>query len=78
MRPVSLPHATSMEQVRANFRELEQASHMERVVSIAQAFTVTNVTETRTLDASTATVTDVANFLGTLIQDMRNGGKFSQ
>lgn len=78
MRPVSLPHATSMEQVAENFRELEQASHMERVVAIAKAFTVTNVTETRTLDASTATVTDVANFLGTLIQDMSKGGRISQ
>lgn len=38
---------------------------------VAGEFTVTTTATTRTLDASTATVADVANVLGTLIEDQQ-------
>lgn len=44
------------------------------IASIAQDFTVENYTATRTLDASTATATDVADVLCTLIDDIKNRG----
>lgn len=53
------------------FRTIESASQAERFVDIVSAYTVTNYTKTRTLDASTATAGDIANFLATLIADLK-------
>lgn len=44
------------------------------IASIAQDFTVSNYTDTRTLNAGTATVADVANVLCTFIDDIKNRG----
>jgi hypothetical protein len=57
--------------VLAAFREIEQASHAERFIDVVSGYTVTNYTKTRTLDASTATAGDIANFLATLIADLK-------
>lgn len=55
-------------------KKIEQASSEQITEEIADAFTLLNVVETRTLDASTATVTDIANVLGTFLQDMKKRG----
>ena len=39
-----------------------------------KAYSVSNFTEKRTLDAGSATATDVANFLATLTQDLIDRG----
>ena len=76
MRPITIgsPRTVTMNQfdkfVMGAFREIEQASHEERFINVVTAFKVTNYTKTRTLDASTATATDIANFLATLIADL--------
>ena len=60
------------------FAELERASQ-EDVAAVAADFSVSNHTETRTLDAATATLADVTNVLCTLIEDLQNrGSKRSQ
>lgn len=79
MRPVSLgrPAAKQDEQwktwVEDCFAELELAAQ-EDVATMVRDFTVSNYTATRTLDAGTATLADVANTLCTLIRDMQNRG----
>lgn len=55
-------------------REIEKASVEADPGEIADAFTIENYTETRTLDAATATAGDVANVLCTLIFDLQNRG----
>ena len=58
--------------------EIERASQ-EDLSAVAADFTVTNYTATRTLNAGTATTTDIANVLCTLIADLRDrGSKRSQ
>lgn len=56
------------------FDEISRASFEADPAVIASDFTVTNFVETRTLDASTATDTDIANVLATLISDLARGG----
>ena len=60
--------------VAACFEEIQLAS-LEEIAGIAQDFTITGYTETRTLDASTATAPDVANVLCTLILDLKRHGQ---
>ncbi len=60
--------------VSACFDEIQNAS-IEEISLIASDFTITGYTETRTLDASTATATDVANVLCTLILDLQRHGQ---
>lgn len=55
-------------------QEIARASYENDPAVIASDFTVTNYTETRTLDAGTATTTDIANVLCTLISDLTKGG----
>lgn len=55
-------------------REIERASAEENY-SVTDAFTVLNLGDpVRTLDVATATATDVAKVLGTLLQDMKRRG----
>ena len=55
------------------FREIENASQ-EDISAIANDFSVTNYTATRTLNGGTATLADVANVLCTFISDLQNRG----
>jgi hypothetical protein len=55
-------------------REIEKASLEGDAGQVADAYTVTNFTETRTLDAGTATASDVADVLATLISDLQKRG----
>lgn len=80
MRPVSLgrpSNPTEIEMwkrwVEGALAELERATY-EDLSAVAADFTVTNFTETRTLDAGAANATDVADVLCTFIQDIRNRG----
>lgn len=78
MRPFRCPPISDAKSIQAALAEIERASYAERMVTVAQAFTVSNVTETRTLDASTATLADLRNFVGTLVLDMQRGGQKGQ
>lgn len=40
-----------------------------------EVYDITNVTEDRTLDADSTTLAEVADVLGTLVQDLRNENK---
>jgi len=54
-------------------RDIELASFENDPTNVASAYTVENYTTTRTLDAGTATATDIANVLATLIADLQRG-----
>ena len=56
------------------FEEVSRASFESEPAVIASDFTVSNHTDTRTLDVATATTTDIANVLATLISDLAKGG----
>lgn len=55
-------------------RFLEQDAQEDAQSINAETYVVTNYTPTRTLDASTATVSDVADVLATLIADFIEAG----
>lgn len=52
-------------------------SRLAKLEATVGPYTVTNFTETRTLDPTIATTADVANFIATLVNDMQNAGRFS-
>ena len=56
------------------FSEIQQGSHEQNIIDIANGFSIDTYTETRTLDPATATTQDIGNFLGTLLADMKKGG----
>lgn len=58
----------------AAVRELAEASHDQITEEIADAYTVTNLTETRSLDCDTATLAQLCDVVGTLINDMKKRG----
>lgn len=41
-------------------------------------YTVSNYTETRTLDMGVATAADIGNFVATLVSDLQNAGRLSK
>ena len=59
-------HSWAAELVRQLELELESLSR-----NFAADYTTSNVTTTRSLDVSTATLADVANVLATLIEDLK-------
>lgn len=75
MRPVHIGSAAGDKKawVERALAEIERASQEERFIDIADAYTVENFTPTRTLDAATATAGDIADFLATLITDLKLG-----
>lgn len=56
------------------FRQIEIASNDMTAEKVADGFVVSNLTETRALDASTATASEIAEVLGTLIVDFKRRG----
>lgn len=76
MRPVSLNLGAIRDPaVIAALREIMMSSNLNDIVKIAQNYTITGtLTTTRTLNVSTATQTQIANFLATLITDLQKGG----
>lgn len=55
-------------------QEIERASY-EGVEEVVNAYAVSNFTPTRSLNAGTATTTDIANLLCTLIDDIQKRGR---
>ncbi|MGA2129172.1 MAG: hypothetical protein ABSG76_23825 [Xanthobacteraceae bacterium] len=76
MRPVTLNlGAIKDPAVVAALREVMMSSNLNDIVKIAQNYTITGtLTVTRTLNVSTATQTQIANFIGTFITDLQKGG----
>lgn len=80
MRPLTLgdPPARGSQEDTFNFvfnclKEIENSSY-EDVTIIADALTVTNVTPSRTLDPTTATLPQLAQFVATFVQDIKRRG----
>lgn len=82
MRPVSLPDplpmGASVEMkvdwcIRA-IQDIARASRVADPNKVADEFTISSATATRTLNAATASVGDVAAVLGTLISDLKQRG----
>ncbi len=80
MRPIqlSMPPTSSVEAkldwcIRA-IQEISRASYVADPGVIADGFSVSNVTTSRTLDADTATTAEVADVLATLLQDLKQRG----
>lgn len=55
-------------------RGISNASNDQITEEIADAYTPSNVTTTRTFDADATTVAELADVVGTLIEDMKNRG----
>jgi hypothetical protein len=55
-------------------REIEKASAEADAGQVADAFTLSNFTETRTFDAGAATLADVRNVVATFIFDLQKRG----
>lgn len=76
-RPPSIPLMKSNDEVLNIYNravtDLEQYL-LEITQPAGTGFSTTNVTTTKTLDASTATLADVANILGTLIETLKTKG----
>lgn len=51
-----------------------QSSHEIEPFEVADNFSVTNLTETRTYDADATSTAELADVLGTFILDMKNRG----
>jgi hypothetical protein len=57
-----------------HIKRLTQASHADDPNKVADGFTVTNLTENRSLNVATATTAQVAQVLGTLLDDLHKRG----
>lgn len=79
MRPVSLGQpplndkAAMDRWVLSALQEIERSSH-DDIPQMFNGYIVTNYTETRTLNAASATTADIANVLCTLIADLKARG----
>ncbi|MFT3987177.1 hypothetical protein [Aestuariivirga sp.] len=79
MRPVSLGQPPLNDKAAMNrwmlaaLQEIERSSH-DDIPQMFSGYAVTNYTETRTLDAGSATTADIANVLCTLITDLKARG----
>jgi hypothetical protein len=65
--------ADTLPGIASKLREVCQASQ-QVTEEVADAFTLSNFTVTRTLDVSTATLTDLKNVVATFIHDMQQRG----
>lgn len=76
-RPPTIPLIRTEEEVITIYNravtDLEQYL-LEITQPAGTGFSTTNVTTTKTLDASTATLNDVINVLGTLIETLKTKG----
>jgi hypothetical protein len=59
-------------------KRLEQAMNVSLLEATADNFTFSNVTETRTLDVSTAGDADIANVIATFVGDIKRRGAKSR
>ena len=65
-----------VELIEQRFRSVEAPLANPRNPAVGEeVYAMTGVVETRAMDASTATATDVANVLGTFLEDLQNEDK---
>jgi hypothetical protein len=76
VKPITLNlNAIHDSAVRAALQEIVTASRLNDLVAIAQNYTITGpVTTTRTLNVPTATASQIASFVATLVLDLQKGG----
>jgi len=80
MKPVSLgnpPHTSLEAKVDwciSALQQIQRASRDADPGKIFDQFTITNLTEDRTLDADSTTLAEVADVLGTVIKDFKSRG----
>lgn len=77
MRPVQLGQPVNDNDARwiqESLREIERSSQDETEAAFDD-YTLSNVTETRTLDVSAATLTDLKNFVATMVLDIQRRGR---
>lgn len=62
------------------FRAFSQdiTARFAKLESAVSVYNVTNFVVTRDLDMATATVTDIGNFLATLVSDLQNAGRLGK
>lgn len=73
------PHPTAtveekIEWIMRALTEVQNASNEPDALDIAQNYTVDNVTTTRTYDANSTDADELADVLGTFLQDLRKRG----
>lgn len=74
MRAVNLGEPRDLEEVRRAFREIESASREQDAIGIADGFTVSNVSTTTTLNPTTCTLAQLAQFVATYFDQMQKRG----
>ena len=74
MRELNLPPPQSMQDIANAFVEISNATR-EDAILVADGYTVTNFTATRTLNAGTATLGQLAAFVATFIYDLQKRGQ---
>lgn len=82
MRPLNIgrpPRNGTVEQrltfIENALMEISRASRDIDAMRISDSFTPSNVTKTRTFDANSTTLAEIADVLGTLIEDMKTRGQ---
>lgn len=73
-RPLAGSQRSFEDYVMNCLKEIESAS-LEDAIYVADDMTVSNFTTSRTLNAGTATTTQLANFVATFIDDLQRRGK---
>jgi transcriptional regulator of heat shock response len=61
--------------VEDSLRTIEQQSNEDMEAVLSEFTTTGSFTETRTFDASTATLADLRNFVATMFSDIKKGGQ---
>lgn len=71
--PMNAPVEQQLAWIMDSLQRIADASAVDPM-AISDTFSVTTLTQKHALDVSTATLTDVARVLGTLLSDMRKRG----
>lgn len=69
--PINADTETKLDWVIQSLQEIERASQQQNEAFFDE-FTADNVTESRSFDADTATVAQLSDVVGTLIDDIKN------
>lgn len=72
-QPVTQPRDEFGKWVHESLRRIENESAIT-VAHLADQYTISNHTPTRSLNMATATATDIGNFIATFISDLKNRG----
>lgn len=72
--PPGAPVAVKVDWCMRALVEIQRWSNENSAATIAQGFTVTNLTATRTYDADSTSTAELADVLGTVLSDLAKGG----